>query len=281
MQTLEKLSERFWFQTPVSETDRPILGAVIGYHRTLMIDSGNSEAHAKLFLEELRKRNIKAPELVAITHWHWDHIFELSALDMVSLSSEQTKIEMAKLLPFAWTDGALAERMKTGVEIEFCANAIKEEYGSERNITVRLPELTFRDRIEIDLGGVTCVLRHVGGDHAPDSIVVYVKEEKILFLGDSIYPDIYSSKRNYTIERTRQLLDILDEFDATTYILSHWKPITKAEYEEETTLLRTIAVLTEEYQGNSAKIKAAYQSQKVRELTKDEIETIEYFVNGF
>ncbi|RXJ00275.1 MBL fold metallo-hydrolase [Anaerobacillus alkaliphilus] len=281
MQTLEKLSERFWFQTPVSETDRPILGAVIGDNRTLMIDSGNSKAHAKLFLEELKERNIKAPDLVAITHWHWDHIFGLAALNMVSLSSELTKKEMQKLLPFAWTDDELAERVKTGVEIEFCANAIKEEYGSERNITVRLPELTFRDRIEIDLGGVTCVLQHVGGDHAPDSIVVYVKEEKILFLGDSIYPDIYSSKRNYTIERTRQLLDMLEEFDATTYILSHWKPITKAKYEEETTFLRTIADLTEKYQGDLDRIQTAYRNKIIRELTEDEIETIEYFVNGF
>ncbi len=45
--------------------------------------------------------------------------------------------------------------------------------------------------MELDLGEVTCVLKHVGGDHAHDSVVIYVKEEKILFLGDCIYADIF------------------------------------------------------------------------------------------
>ena len=34
--------------TPVSETDRPILGMVVE-KKTLMIDAGNSEEHAQLF----------------------------------------------------------------------------------------------------------------------------------------------------------------------------------------------------------------------------------------
>ncbi len=55
-----------------------------------------------------------------------------------------------------------------------------------------LPDVTFDQRIEIDLGEVTCVVQHVGGDHAADSVIVYVKEEKILFLGDCIFPKIYA-----------------------------------------------------------------------------------------
>ena len=66
----------------------------------------------------------------------------------------------------------------------FCAKAIKEEYQDHRDIQVVLPNVTFDRRMEIDLGGVTCVVQHVGGDHAADSVIVYVKGEKILFLGD-------------------------------------------------------------------------------------------------
>ena len=58
MQTIKKIGERFWYQTPVSETDRPVLGMVVGNKKTLMIDAGNSEAHAQYFLEELAKRNV-------------------------------------------------------------------------------------------------------------------------------------------------------------------------------------------------------------------------------
>ncbi|TCJ03951.1 MBL fold metallo-hydrolase [Cytobacillus praedii] len=281
MQTLEKISDRFWYQTPVSETDRPILGVVIGDKRSLMIDAGNSEAHAKYFLSELEKSNIPLPSIVVLTHWHWDHTFGLSGLDMISVSSRRTKAELEKQVPFEWTDAALDERVQSGVEIEFCANAIKEEYGRERNITITLPEITFETMMQIDLGGVTCQLQHVGGDHAQDSVIVYVKEEKILFLADAIYANLYSSKRNHTVKRTLQLLDEIDQFDADIYILSHWKPVSKQEYQQEANLLRNIAKLTEQFTGRYEAIVKAYKEQVERELNEDELETIEYFINGY
>ncbi|KKI90787.1 Zn-dependent hydrolase [Bacillus sp. SA1-12] len=281
MQMLKKLSNRCWYQTPVSETDRPILGVVIGDNRSLMIDAGNSEAHASYFLDELKENGILIPSIVVLTHWHWDHIFGLSALNMLSVASIQTKAEMEKLVSYEWTDAALEERVESGVEIEFCANAIKEEFGSNRNISISLPDLTFEQRLELDLGGVSCLLQHVGGDHSPDSIVVYIKEEKILFLGDSIYADIYSNKRNYTTKHTIQLLDLIDQFDAEIYVLSHWKPISKDEYQQEAILLRTVAALTEQLDGSIEDIKEAYQLHINRDLNEEELETIEYFVNGF
>jgi glyoxylase-like metal-dependent hydrolase (beta-lactamase superfamily II) len=281
LQTLEKITDRFWYQTPVSETDRPILGAVIGDKMTLMIDAGNSEAHASYFLSELEKNHIPAPNMVVLTHWHWDHIFGLPALEMLSIASSRTKAEMQKLKPFQWTDEALDERVKSGVEIEFCASAIKKEFGSDRDIKIKLPDITFEKRLEIDLGGVTCQLQHVGGDHSADSIVVYIKEEKILFLGDAIYANLYARKWNFTAERMIKLLDSIEKFDADTYILSHWKALSRAEYMQEAELLRKAAQLTMQLNGEKAEIKKAYRACKNRELNENELEAIEYFVNGY
>src|SRR5690606_10842421 len=132
-------------------------------------------------------------------HWHWDHIFGLSVLSKaISISSKKTKVDMEKLIHLLWSDEALDARVKEGTEIEFCANAIKKEFPEHRDNTIVLPDITFEDRVEIDLGGVTCIVQHVGGDHASDSVVVYIKEEKILFVGDCIYSDIYANKRKYT-----------------------------------------------------------------------------------
>ncbi|MFE8699922.1 MBL fold metallo-hydrolase [Cytobacillus sp. FJAT-54145] len=281
MQTFEKISNRFWYMSPVSDTDRPILGLVVGENKSLMIDAGNSEAHSTLFLQKIEEHNLLLPSMVVLTHWHWDHIFGLSALDMVSISSKQTKEEMEKLIPYSWSDDALDRRVKEGVEIEFCANAIKQEYGQERNIQIVLPDISIEHRLEIDLGGVTCVLEHVGGDHSPDSVVIYVKEEKILFLGDSIYPDIYSDKRRYTIQNTLRLLEALEKYDAETFILSHWKAVSKEEYEQEVSLLKMVANLTEQFQGSIEDITRVYEQKIKRPLNEDELETIQYFVNGY
>jgi glyoxylase-like metal-dependent hydrolase (beta-lactamase superfamily II) len=281
MHSIENIGERFWYITPISETDRPILGMVVGDNKTLMIDAGNSEEHTRYFLEELSKRNVPKPNLLALTHWHWDHIFGLSALaGTVSIASKQTKEAMEKLTVLSWTDEALDHRVKEGTEIEFCANAIKKEFPEQRNIKIVLPVLTFEGQLEIDLGGVTCVLKHVGGNHASDSVVIFVKEEKILFLGDSIYRDIFSKNENYTIKETLELLDQLEEFDAETYVLSHWKPISKMEFNQEVTMLRSIARYTDLFQGDQQQIIREYQKQVGRDLTEDELLTINDFING-
>jgi glyoxylase-like metal-dependent hydrolase (beta-lactamase superfamily II) len=282
MQELKRIGHTFWYMTPVSETDRPILGMVVGNERRLMIDAGNSEAHTQLFLEKLAEQQIGKPDMVVLTHWHWDHIFGLSSLkNVLSISSGDTKKEMVKLVPYQWTDEAMDQRVKEGLEIEFCASCIKKEFSEERNILITLPQLTFDKQLELDLGGVTCLLVQVGGDHSPDSVVVYIQEEKVLFLGDSIYPDIFSSKRNYTVKRTLELIQQLEKFDAESYILSHWKAISKAEFLLEMNLLKTVATLTEKWKGNAEKMRKEYRESIDRDLNEDELETIVYFVNGY
>lgn len=282
MHSIEQIGKHFWYITPISETDRPILGMVVGRNKTLMIDAGNSENHARYFLDELLKRDISSPDMVVLTHWHWDHIFGLSTLtNTISICSKETKIEMEKLKHLSWSDEALDSRVNEGTEIEFCANAIKKEFGNERDIKIVLPDLTFEKQLEIDLGELTCVIQHVGGSHASDSVVVYIKEEKILFLGDCIYSDIFSEKWNYKINETLQLLEKLEAFDAETYILSHWKAISKEEFNQEITMLRTIATYTDICKGEQQKITEKYKTFVGRELTDDEVEVIEQFVNGY
>lgn len=283
MQSIEKIGERFWYITPISETDRPILGMVVGDRKTLMIDAGNSESHANYFTGELSKKGVPHPDLVVLTHWHWDHIFGLSALShTVSISHKETKEAMEKLIPYSWSDEALDERVKAGTEIEFCATAIKKEFTEHRDIAITLPHVTFENRLEIDLGGVNCIVQHVGGIHASDAVIVYIKEEKVLFLGDCMYADIFSEKVNYKVNETLQLLDQIETYDAHTYVLSHHpRPLSKEEFNEEVTLLRTTAKFTELCNGDQQKIIEEFRLHVNRELTEDELETISYFVNGY
>lgn len=282
MQILKQLTPRVSYLTPVNVTDRPILASVQGDQHTLMIDAGNSEAHATVFLEKLAEVGIRRPSLVAITHWHWDHVFGLAALQGVpSISSADTKRDLAKLLPFEWDDEALQDRVEQGIEISFCAKAIQQEFPLERNIRIKLPSIVFEDELTVDLGNLTCVFKQVGGDHAPDGIIIYIKEERIVFLADAIAPNLYAPSWRFTAEETIKLLDNIEEFEADTYIISHWKPISRSEYVFETELMRTVAELVTSCYGDRINMITSLEKQRGRKLTEDEDEMITYFINGY
>lgn len=281
MQTLKQHSDHFWYMDPVAETDRPILGAVVGDTHTLMIDAGNSEAHTNLFLAALTEQGIKRPTLVVLTHWHWDHTFGLSALtETVSIASAATKVGLERLLPYTWDDTALAERVEDGREIAFCAEAIQLEYGEDRSMRVLLPTMTFEDTLTLDLGGVHVLLKHVGGDHAADAVVVYVPEEKILFLGDALYANLYAPSWRMTPGETLRLLDVIDGFEAEAYVWSHGRVVTSTEYEKDRDVLRKLAHLTLDFPGNKEEITVQYERFIGRSIDEEEQELITFFVNG-
>ncbi|KQS37661.1 MBL fold metallo-hydrolase [Exiguobacterium sp. Leaf196] len=280
MQHFKQLTSRIWYQTPVSETDRPILAVVRGEKHQLMIDAGNSSAHAALFLEEMKKHNLGSPDLLALTHWHWDHIFGMKHLRLPSMATQQTITRMKEVQPYAWTDAALQERMDQGIEIPFCADAIKLEFGTTRDIEVVLPTIGFTGQLEIDLGGVQCQLIEVENDHSPGSLLVYIPEERVVFLGDAMYADIFSSKWNYTVERTTRLLAAIDRLEADYYVWSHGEAMSKSEFEEEVNMLRRAIRVTEATGGRLKDMRILYAEETGRSLTEDETETLIYFANG-
>ncbi|MEY9977416.1 hypothetical protein [Lysinibacillus sp. RC79] len=67
---LKQLTNRIHYLPHDSETDRPILSAICGNHQTLIVDAGNSNKHAKLFLGELDQYQINNFHSVVLTHWH-------------------------------------------------------------------------------------------------------------------------------------------------------------------------------------------------------------------
>ena len=280
MQHFKQLTSRIWYQTPVSETDRPILAVVRGEKHQLMIDAGNSSAHAALFLEEMKTHNLGSPDLLALTHWHWDHIFGMKQMAVPTIATNRTVEEMQKIVDYEWSDEALEERIHQGIEIPFCADAIKLEFGKDRDIEVILPTIRFTGELEINLGGVTCLLRQVENDHSPGSALVYIPEERVLFLGDAMYADIFSAEWNYTVNQTTRLLDTIGEYEADYYVWSHGEAMAKEAFEQEVYVLRQIIEVTKQATGHLSEMQRLYGELVGRELTTDEEETLVFFANG-
>ncbi|PHD72373.1 Zn-dependent hydrolase [Bacillus sp. AFS043905] len=281
MQTLQHLSKHIAYLPPVQETDRPVLAAVTGNKKTLIIDAGNSVRHAQLFEDELHRNDISG-NLLVLTHSHWDHVFGLENIEIPVICQEKTYKSIKDMQQLSWEDRALDQRVEEGTEIAFCADAIKLEHGTNREISLPLPDIIFEKTMTIDLGNITCVIEHVGGDHANDSCIIYIQEEKTLFLGDCLYANLYAEKWNYTAEQALLLLKKIEAYDAETYILSHHdQPRTKLEMEAELKLMKECARAVVEHRGNRALMEQELAKELKRGLTEDELETIGFFVNGY
>ena len=218
---LNQITLHMYWLDPDDSTDRPILGAIAGTHSTLIVDSGNSPSHANLLLNELSKIDIAEPKFLTLTHWHWDHVFGTSAINLPTFAHIETKHIVSKMAQLDWRDEALDKRVEEGSEIEFCRDMIKAELPDRADLRIRSPDIAFTDQLEIDLGGITCQIVHVGGDHSSDSIIVYVQEDKAIFLGDCLYENIYDRAPRYTPRNLSSLIEQLLSYEAEYYILAH------------------------------------------------------------
>lgn len=279
---LQRLTDHILYLPANNEFDRPILGAIYGKDRTLLMDAGNSPAHASLLLDQIAMLDLPQPELLALTHWHWDHVFGMNHINLPAIAHRETHAALSQLVGLEWTDQALDKRVQEGSEIEFCATYIKKEYepGIRNQIQITLPHILFDTKVEVDLGGITCVIEHVGGDHAADSSVIYVKEEKTLFLGDCLGSEIYCKERNYVPENFLALLDKIERYDVEWYIESHWKPLSRQQFQSEMAEMREIALLTLNTKGDREAIIHQFAEKYARELTKDDLTVIDYFITG-
>ncbi|MFB7816418.1 MBL fold metallo-hydrolase [Paenibacillus chitinolyticus] len=223
---LRRLTDRVFYTMFSKESDRPVLGYINGQKRSLMVDSGNSKFHAALFNEAVRKEGLRIPEIVAITHWHWDHTFGMHAVEGITIAHEKTNDKLAEQAKWEWTDTEMKKRLAAGVEIEFADTCIRNEYPSLSEIQVVTSDISFNGTMEIDLGGITAQLHHVTSPHSDDSVCIFVPEERVIFIGDAVGVDYYND-RHLDKDKLRSLLTAIEGFDFDTCVVGHAEPVSK------------------------------------------------------
>ena len=124
-----------------------------------------------------QKEGLPLPSLTVITHWHWDHTFAMHAVNGLTMANKRT-------------NGYLLECMKkieaNGPD-EFLNmyDSIRKEYEGGKVVIVVPADIVFEGDMTIDLGGCTVKLIQTKAPHTDDSTLVYVCEDKTLFVGDA------------------------------------------------------------------------------------------------
>ena len=244
-----KISEHIYIRPAEGYTDRPNIGLVIGKNHTLLYDAGNSSAHVEQMKLELMQQGLPAPDIVVLSHWHWDHSFGLHAWNAVSIAGRKTHEKLLEVSNWAWDDDSMDKRIAEKEDITFCSEMIKREYPDRSKIKVIGADIVFDEKLSIDLDGITCELAHSKCPHSDDSVVCFVPEDEFMFLGDSNCKDLYGKPWTFDIEHEEDLLknldaipydknlvedyiSFLDEYDFNLCASGHREPFTKKELYE-------------------------------------------------
>ncbi len=144
--------------------------AIVTSAGAVVIDTLPFPGETRQVIEFIERR---APvKYVIYTHYHADHTYG------------GYLFRNAQFIAHALCRDLLINRGEAGLKLARAQNPSLAE------VQLRLPDLIFTGEMSLRLGGKTFVLTHSPG-HTPDGIIVYIREDKILFAADTVMPVPY------------------------------------------------------------------------------------------
>ncbi len=189
---LQQLHERVWL-FPKSDNPRefqPNIGLLQADDQTILIDSGNSPRHARQVLAEMVGTPLQPVNTVIYTHHHWDNTFGTMGFNPRYVIAHQACYEALKAQVMRpWGSSYLREETYRNPILEERNSLMHAAVGDWAEFRVVLPTITFRSVLRVYYSASDYAeLRHVGGEHAPDSVIVRLPSAGIVFLGDALCP---------------------------------------------------------------------------------------------
>jgi glyoxylase-like metal-dependent hydrolase (beta-lactamase superfamily II) len=148
-------------------------GAVLTPEGAILIDTLPFPAEARQMAEFISKRTGNTIRYVVFTHYHADHTYGAYLF------------RNAEVISHALCRDWLLEYGQAGLDV---ARAQSPDLAEAQ---LRLPDVVFEGgEMTLRLGNKTLQFIHSPG-HTMDSLVVYIKEDKILFAADTVMPVPY------------------------------------------------------------------------------------------
>jgi glyoxylase-like metal-dependent hydrolase (beta-lactamase superfamily II) len=173
-------------------------GIVATDRGVVVVDTLNSPGAGR-DLAAASKAHAQGPIAFVInTHHHYDHIFGNQAFDAPTVAH----CELSRLLSSA------IERDLMPLVVAARLSEHPEDRWLVDELEVVYPQISFEQRLVLDLAPRRMVLDHMGG-HTPDSCIVDLPDEGVLFAGDLVFegrvPYLRQAHFGETIEALRSL----------------------------------------------------------------------------
>lgn len=200
-ETLEILADGVYALT--AEGD-PNVGAIEGEDFLVCIEARATPAAARDWLAKLRQHTDKPVKYLVLTHYHAVRVLGASAFDAETIIASET------------TRRLIAERGKQDWDSEFgrMPRLFKEPEGIPG---LTWPDVTFADRLSIQLGGDRgqLDLQFCGRGHTAGDIVAWHDKTRTLFAGDLVEAQaaLYTGDA-FHMDWSAATLDKVKSFDA-------------------------------------------------------------------
>lgn len=220
---LDKLQDHVYYYSFDSDLDRPCLGYIKGDTYSLAVDAGHSARHVRDFYQALEKEGLLLPDITVLTHWHWDHTFGMHQIHGISLASRKTDWKLRELI-----EEMTPEKKMEFVHSDIC---IQREYAHNLPVCVVPADETFQGNKQIDLGNVLVRILEAPSPHTPDTTLIYIPADRVLFLGDATLGEFPSWRMDR--EKVNGLISVIENMEIDTCVLGHWYPASKEEILQE------------------------------------------------
>ncbi len=185
-------------------------GFIITNRGVIVVDTLNTPARGRHLAAAIKSRTDKPVLFVVNTHHHYDHVFGNQAFDApiiahCALSGQLAQAASRDLMPVA-----IAARLSEHPQDRWLVDELELIY----------PNLIFEYSLVIDLPPKRMMVRHLGG-HTPDTAIMDLPEEGVLFAGDLVFEGRVPFLRHAHIDNTIQALRQLERLGARIIVPGH------------------------------------------------------------
>jgi cyclase len=218
-------------------------GAVLTSEGTVIIDTLPFPSEARQMAEFVSRRSNGGIRYVILTHYHADHTYGAYLF------------RDAEVISHALCRDWIVEHGQAGLE------AARAQTSDLAEVQIRAPDVVFEGgEMTLRLGNKTLQLLHSPG-HTVDSIVVHVKEDRILFAADTVMPVPYIVDGD--LKAFVESLRMLRSLSLENIVQGHGEVILRGEINE--TLDSSIRYL----EAIQSRVTKAIAAQKPREAMRE------------
>jgi glyoxylase-like metal-dependent hydrolase (beta-lactamase superfamily II) len=183
-------------------------GFVVTRDAVVVFDALGTPALGRAMISAIHRITPLPVKRVIVSHYHADHVYGL----------QEFKRDGGEI----WAHRKGEAYMASGQAAERLAQRRLDLFPwVDENTRVVLPDLWLDGDIDFRQGGITFRVIYTGGAHAPEDVMMYVVEERLLFSGDLMFAGRIPFVGNADSKRWLEALERMLAFDAAVVVPGH------------------------------------------------------------